>query len=184
MKGKFSKTGIALVGCMLVCVILALAVGVPNGFFGDTGKGGDLDDENTPKVSDIVDGKTPIFMFDKSKDAVALMTAFDRGEIVKVELLYDQGGSNSPVESDEQDVIRQAYKALKNVVIVEPTEETVTDCYHYVKFTLQDGTEVGYSFEGEDILEYDDGDGGNDDGNYSIEGSGELWKLYSQLAGE
>ena len=45
MKGKFSKTGIALVGCMLVCLILFLAVGVPNGFFGDGGKGGDLDEE-------------------------------------------------------------------------------------------------------------------------------------------
>lgn len=184
MKGKFSKTGIALVGCMLVCVILALAVGVPNGFFSDTGNGGDLDDENTPKVSDIVDGKTPIFMFDKSKEAKALMTAFDRGEIVKVEILYDQGGANEPVESDNQDVIRQAYKALKNIVIVESTKETVTDCYHHVIFTLQDGSEVGYSFEGKDIIYYNDGDGGNDDGNYKIEGSGELWKLYSQLVGE
>ena len=184
MKGKFSKTGIALVGCMLVCVILALAVGVPNGFFGDSGKGGDLDDEDTPKVSDIVDGKTPFFMFDKSQDAMALMTAFDRGEISKVLLMFDPEGGNAPVESDDQDVIRQAYKALKNIVILEQTKEAGPECYHNLVFTLEDGSDVAYSFDGTGILCYDDGDGGNEDGSYKIEGAEALQKLYSQLAGE
>ncbi|MCQ2547294.1 MAG: hypothetical protein MJ161_07120 [Clostridia bacterium] len=180
MKGKFSKTGIALVGCMLVCVILALAVGVPNGFFGDTGKGGDLDDENTPKVSDIVDGKTPIFMFDKSKDAMALMTAFDRGEIADVLLMFDPEGGNAPAESDDQDVIRQAYKALKNIVVLEATEDAGPECYHNITFTLNDGTGVTYSFDGTDILIYDDGTGNTV--KYSIEGAEELQELYSRLA--
>lgn len=181
MKGRFSKTGIVLISCSLVCIILALAVGVPKGFFGDGGKGGNLDDEDTPKLGDIVDGKTPILMFDKSEDAMALMNAFDRGEIVDVELLYDQGGGNAAVRSSDQDIIRKAYKALKNIVIVEPADVSVTDSYHYVTFSLEGGGRVGYSFEGTDILCYDDGEGGNKDGNYSIEGSGGLWELYRQL---
>lgn len=184
MKGKFSKTGIALVGCMLVCVILALAVGVPNGFFGDGGKGGDLDDEDTPKVSDIIDGKTPILMFDKSKEATALMTAFDKGEISSVLLMFDPEGGNAPFESDDQEVIRQVYKALKNVVVIEPDAKAGKGCYHNVIFTLNDGTEVGYYFEDENILIYDDGEGGNDEGNYTIEGADGLQELYLKLVSE
>ena len=62
MKGRFSKTGIALVGCMLVCLILFLAVGMPKGFFGGGGQGGDLDDDGTPKIGEVLKGSNPILV--------------------------------------------------------------------------------------------------------------------------
>ena len=82
MKGrKFSKTGLILVGCMLVCVVLFIAIGAPGGFFGDGGKGDYLDDENTPGIGQVLEGDTPLLVFDKSDGARSLMKAFDEGRI-------------------------------------------------------------------------------------------------------
>lgn len=180
MKGKFSKTGLILVGGMLVCLILFLAVGMPKGFLSDGGQTGNLDDEDTPGIGEVVKGNTPLFIFDKSEQARLLMEAFDKGEIVSVELLCDQGGGNSPVVSEDQAEIRQAYKALKNITVADETKESVTDAYHHVYFTLESGAEICYDFEGPDILVYYDGTAHGT--NYEISGSEGLWKLYEELA--
>ena len=182
MKGKFSKTGIILIGSTVVVLILFLAVGMPKGFLSDGGQSGDLDDDDTPKIGEVVKGNTPLLIFDKSEPARVLMEAFDNGEIASVELLYDQGGANSPVESDDPTVIRQAYKALKNITVSGKTNESITDCYHHVYFTLNNGSEICYNFEGPDILVYHDGTSSGT--NYSISGSEGLWKLYGKLAKE
>lgn len=180
-KRRFSRTGLILTGCTLVCFILFLAVGMPNGFLGGGGQGGDLDDDGTPGIKDVVSGSTPILIFDKSAKAKALMKAFDEGEISKVDILYDQGGGNSSIESEDQAVIKKAYKALKNVVVLKPSMMSVTDSYHHIVFTLSDGTEVGYSFEGTGILVYSNSDSSEDNGNYSVEGSEGIWALYENL---
>ncbi|MBQ3322787.1 MAG: hypothetical protein IJH05_08100 [Firmicutes bacterium] len=164
MKGRFSKTGIVLVGCMLVCLIMFLAVGVPNGFFGDSGKGGDLDDDNTPKIGEVLSGSSPILVFDKSEGAKKLMTAFDEGSIESVELLYDEGGAGEPYETEDQTEIREIYKALKNITVTGESETSVTDGYHYVVFNFADGGSYGYNFEGRGILVYGEK-------NYEISGS-------------
>lgn len=179
MKGKFSKTGLILVGGMLVCLILFLAVGMPKGFLSGGGQSGDLDDEDTPGIGEVVKGNTPLLIFDKSESAKILMEAFDNGEIAKVEILYDQAGANSSVESEDQAVIRQAYKALKNITVADTTDESVTDAYHHVYFTLETGAEIGYDFEGPDILVYHDGTAKGT--NYDISGSQGLWKLYNKM---
>ena len=173
MKGRFSKTGIALVGCMVVCLILFLAVGVPNGFFGDGGKGGDLDDEGTPKIGDVLEGNTPILVFDKSDGAKKLMTAFDEGAVVKATVLYDEMGANEPYETADQDEIRTIFKALKNITVSGKSEMSVTDCYHFVSFEFKDGTSYGYSFEGTSLLVY-----GTD--NYDIAGGGDLFAFMQE----
>lgn len=168
MKGRVSKTGIALVGCMLVCLILFLAVGVPNGFFGDGGKGGDLDDDGTPKIGDVLKGSSPILVFDQSDGAKQLMTAFDEGTIESAEVLYDQMGSNTPYQTTDQNEIRTIYKALKNITVTGESEMSVTDSYHYVTFTFEDGSSYGYRFEGTDLLCYGDD-------NYDISGGDDLF---------
>ena len=178
MKGKFSKTGIALVGCMLVCLILFLAVGVPNGFFGDGGKGGDLDDDGTPKIGEVIKGNTPILVFDKSDGAKKLMKAFDEGTIESVEVLYDQGGGNAPYKTTDQDEIRTVYKALKNITITGESDMSVTDAYHYVVFDFGDDTSYGYRFESTEFLCLGDA-------NYTITGSGDFFNfLQEKCAGE
>ena len=168
MKRKFSKTGIALVGCMVVCLILFLAVGVPNGFFDVGGKGGDLDDDGTPKIGEVLEGSTPILVFDKSDGAKKLMTAFDKGTIVSATVLYDEMGANAPYETTDQEEIRTIYKGLKNITVADKSEMSITDCYHFVAFTFEDGTSYGYRFEGTGLLVY-----GSD--NYDISGGGDLF---------
>lgn len=170
MKGRVSKTGIVLVGCMLVCLILFLAVGVPNGFFGDGGKGGDLDDENTPKIGEVLKGSSPILVFDKSDGAKQLMTAFDEGTIVSATVLYDEMGANEPYETTDQDEIRTIYKGLKNITVTGESETSLTDSYHFVEFTFADGTSYGYRFEGTELLCY-----GTE--NYDISGGEELFSF-------
>ena len=170
MKRRVSKTGIALVGCMLVCLILFLAVGVPNGFFGDGGKGGDLDDDGTPKIGEVLKGSNPILVFDKSDGARQLMTAFDEGTIVSAAVLYDEMGANEPYETTDQDEIRTIYKGLENITVTGESEMSLTDSYHFVEFTFSDGTSYGYRFEGTELLCY-----GAE--NYDISGGEELFSF-------
>ena len=149
---------------MLVCLILFLAVGVPNGFFGDGGKGGDLDDEGTPKIGDVLSGESPILVFDQSEGAKKLMTAFDKGSIESVEFLYDEGGAGEPYTTEDQAEIREVYKAFKNITVIGESETSVTDSYHDVVFNFADGDSYSYHFEGQEILVYGDK-------NYEISGS-------------
>lgn len=175
---RVSKTGIVLVGCMLVCLILFLAVGMPNGFFGDGGKGGDLDDDGTPKIGEVIDGNSPILVFDKSEGAKRLMTAFDEGTIECAEVLYDQSGSNLPYKTTDQDEIRTIYKALKNITVKGKSDMSVTDAYHYVYFTFKDGYKYGYRFEGTGVLVY-----GDNYENYEISGGKDLFDfMYEKCA--
>ena len=168
MKKRVSKTGIVLVGCMLVCLILFLAVGVPNGFFGDGGKGGDLDDDGTPKIGEVLKGSNLILVFDKSEGARQLMTAFDEGTIVSAAVLYDEMGANEPYETTDQDEIRTIYKGLKNITVTGESEASITDNYHFVEFTFSDGASYGYRFEGTKLLCYGES-------NYDISGGEELF---------
>lgn len=177
---KFSKTGLILVGSMLVCLILFLAVGMPSGFLSGGGQTGDLDDKDTPKIQDVLKGDTPLLIFDKSEGAKALMNAYDNGKIIRVNLLCDQGGGNPEIVSEDADVIRQAYKATKNITVQGKSNESVTDSYHHVYFTLEDGYEIGYYFEGEGILVYTEEKGHK--ARYSIAGSRALWELYRELS--
>lgn len=170
--GKFSKTGLILVGCMLVCVILFLAVGVPNGFFGDGGKAGDLDDENTPGVEEVMSGQSPLFVFDKSDRTRALISAFDEGRIESVEVFYDQN-EYSAYKTTDQDEIRTVYKALKNIVVIGENDGENSNAFaqtgrHYVKFYSDEGEEYAYIFKGENVIAYK-GD------EYAIEGGYNLW---------
>lgn len=183
---KFSKTGVALIGTMIVCAIIVIAIGVPNGFFGGDDGAGDMNDDKTPGVKQVMDGQTPLFMYDRSEAAITLMDAMDKGEVVSVSLLYDQMGANSPVESKDSDVIREAYRALKNIVVIDGGSDgqgnvmDVTDSYHYVYFTLKNGSEIGYRFEGEEAILIPDGTATGD--LQAIDGSAELWDVYWKLA--
>lgn len=167
---------------MVICVILALAIGVPNGFFGGNDVE-DLNDDDTPGISDVLDGETPLLMFDKSREAKTLMEAMEEDRVVSVNLLYDQGGGNPEMESSDPDIIKRAYKATKNITVRgdEEVNMSVTDAYHHVYFTLDDGSQIGYSFEGEKIIFIHDGTAAGSP--HLISGSRELWSLYRELAG-
>ena len=163
----FSKTGLALVIGMVVCLILALAVGIPNGLFGGNNKAKELNDGNTPSVKELKDGN-PILIFDKRDCAKALLQAYDNDQVVSVTVLYDQMGGNEPYESDDPTVITNIYKNLKNIVVGDETGESLTDSYHFVDFAFsEDSTgkltpadEDGryhcvWNFEGQNLLCWD-----------------------------
>ena len=64
----------------------------------------------------------------------------------------------------------------------------VTDSYHHVYFTLEDGSRIGYSFEGEDIILIPSGAEAGSSGSaaepHPVEGSRGLWELYRELTEE
>ena len=67
-------------------------------------------------------------------------------------VLYDQSGSRPDVDVTDEETIRQIYAGLCRIEAVGETDMSVTDCYHHVIFTLQDGTQVQFAFESEEIL--------------------------------
>lgn len=179
MKRKFSKTGIALIGCALVCVILALAVGVPNGFFGDGGKAADLDDEDTPGIEEVMDGQTPLLIFDKSEGSRTLIDAFDKGQVQSVDLLFEKSIADGGVVSEDAEVIREAYRNMKNITVGEKAEGAGNDPIYHIYFTLDDDSEIGYAFSDKDIILMPDGTAKGTP--YHISGYEGLWDYYQKL---
>lgn len=90
-------------------------------------------------------------------------------------VLYDQMGSRPDVDVTDEETIRRIYEGLCRIEVVGETDISVTDCYHHVVFTLQDGTKVRFAFESEEIL---DCGGGR---RYSVTGGSELWSLVRDL---
>ena len=90
-------------------------------------------------------------------------------------VLYDQSGSRPDVDFTDEETIRQIYAGLCRIEAVGETDMSVTDCYHHVIFTLQDGTQVQFAFESEEILDC----GGSR--RYYVTGGGELWSLVRDL---
>lgn len=90
-------------------------------------------------------------------------------------VLYDQSGSRPDVDVTDGETIRQIYAGLCRIEVEGETDMSVTDCYHHVIFTLQDGTQVRFAFESEEILDC----GGSR--RYSVTGGRELWSLVRDL---
>ncbi|MDO4869209.1 MAG: hypothetical protein Q4A65_02780 [Bacillota bacterium] len=184
-KRKFSMTGILLVGCMLVCLILALAV-VPGGFGSDQKQ--DLDDENTPGLQAVIEDGSPLLIYDKRPETKALMSDFEEGMVASVNATLGNEGHSVLVDTDEQSEITEIYKALKNVMIgdelgpddTDPTASTNSPnalgaCY--ISFELSDGSTCDFTFENTEV--YDMGDG-----RYAAAGTEGLWAVIEELGDE
>ena len=90
---------------------------------------------------------------------------------------YDQMGTRPYVTVTDPDTIADIYGKLVSVTVNGPSNESITDCYHHVSFVLQDGTKVGFNFEGEGLLSLDRE-------NYSVSGGGALWSLVRDIQDE
>ncbi len=165
-KKGFSKTGIVLIGSMLVCLLICLCVIIPGGF-GKDGESSKLDDEGAPNMKTLVEEGTPIFLLDKRASTKALMQAFDDGNVVSVNA---EGKS-----SDNETVILDVYKALKNLVITEEVDKgTVGNASTSIVFKMKDGTEAEYAFPEHGVLKIDEA-------CYLIEGSDALWEAVEKM---
>lgn len=174
-KKKFSKTGLILVACMIVCLLLALAV-VPGGFGSDKKK--DLDDENTPGIKTVLEDGSPLMIFDKRDEVKTLIADFDDDKVqsVSAELTVDRDSVS--IDISDQKEITAVYKALKNVVIGEKLkgdESHSADCS--VVFVLADGSVCGFAFENESVYMV----GGE---HYAAAGTESLWSVIEGLANE
>ena len=127
-------------------------------------------------VGNIPEGSILLFMDDEG--AAKLIRDMEEGNIpVSVRAMYDQMGARPEVEITDPEVIRDVYNRVGHIIIGVESQESITDNYHYVVFTLQDGTTVGWSFEGTGLLCWGQK-------NYEVSQSGSLWSLIKEMQDE
>ena len=190
-KKGFSKTGIVLVGCMIICLLLALAV-VPGGFGSD--KKQDLDDEDTPGIQEVVEDGSPLMIFDKRAETKSLISEFGEGKITGVSAISGNEGSSTGFSSTSQKDIKAVYKALKNVVIGDELSEEdlasdgtgsdaiVSDSAEsnlngaiVITFTLSDETPCDFQFASSEVYVLNDK-------YYNVAGTEKLWTIVQEIS--
>lgn len=179
---KVSKTGIVLVICMLICLLLALAV-VPGGFGSDSKK--DLDDENTPGLHEVIEDGSPLMIFDKRAETRALIKEFDEDSVQSVSAALGNEGSSVVLDVTEEEDITAIYKALKNVVVGEelgPDESDATAASSSpnaeggcnISFVLSDDSTCDFVFESTEVYYLDES-------RYAVSGTEGLWSVIKEL---
>ena len=184
---KFSKTGLVLVGSMLVCLLICLAVVIPKGGFGgDTAE--DLNDENTPDLKTVMSEGSPLLIYDKRPEAQALIAAYEAGDLEKVVIR-----GRTEFEADTPSEVKELYRQLKNVVVTEEApaaaveqtlEAEVEAGMLSLDFITEDGTECIYTLIGDSILAIGDvknNEEARDADVVSVTGTGPLLKKIKDL---
>ena len=119
-----------------------------------------------------------ILKFNDDEGSKELVKAFEEGKAPKeVRAMYDQMGSNPEIVITDEETIKKLYDYLSLIEIEGETNESITDCYHYISFAVSDSLSVSYSFEGTEIWRY------NNKG-YKIKNSGKMFSLIESLTDE
>lgn len=120
----------------------------------------------------------PLFEFCTDEDTRRLVADVEAGRIpVSCNVLYDQMGGLPDVTITDEATILEIYALLSRIRVGDESMVSITDSYHHVVFTLQDGTTVGWGFEGTGILV-------RGRTNYDVTGSGPLWTRVRALQNE
>ena len=125
-------------------------------------------------------GKAPldessILFFQGDEGAERLAANMAANQIpAECNVLYDQMGSRPDVTVTDPATIAQIYDLVRGIQVIGPSGMSITDSYHHVSFKLQDGTQVGFAFEGEGNLV-----AGKT--NYLVVGDSQLWSLVRRL---
>lgn len=163
------KKAVATVAlAMVVCAFAACGTTVPN----PTTTAPD-----TPKPTAVrVDIPADSILYFKSDKGAALLKAdMDAGKIpVLCVTRFDEEGYRPEIEVTDPDTIIELYKRFAQMTVGDKTPWSVTDAYHYISFTLQDGTTMGWNFESSDYLWW-----GNT--NYDVVDKGDLWPYVYDL---
>ena len=94
-----------------------------------------------------------ILYFQNDEGAAKLMNDMKEGRIPsECHAMYDEMGARPEVVMTDPAQVTEAYNRLSQMTIGGPTDYSVTDCYHYIFFKLQDGTSVGWRFESAECL--------------------------------
>ena len=119
-----------------------------------------------------------ILYFNDDEGSAELIQYFKDGNVPEeANALYDQMGSNPEITITDAETIKELYQYLSMINVDGETNESLTDCYHYVQFKLTDDHYIYYSFEGTNIWRY----GGK---NYRISNSEKLFNLIKDLTNE
>ena len=119
-----------------------------------------------------------ILLFQNDEGAVKLNRDMEEGIIpVECRAMYDEMGARPEVVVTDPEIITEAYNRLGHMMIGDKANESITDCYHYIIFKLQDGTTVGWHFEGTGLLCW-----GRD--NYTVTDPGSLWNMVRAMQDE
>ncbi len=139
-------------------------------------EGGPNDPEPKQNVGVFV--STPddsILFFMANGESMQLMRDMADGRIpVSCNVLYDAMGSRPEVTVTDPDTIIELYNRLAQMTVGNMTTMSVTDAYHHIYFTLEDGTVVGWHFETEALLCMGST-------NYEAYDNGNLWGLVQEL---
>ena len=144
-------------------------------------------DNTAPKIEEDLEptahiisevAEKSLLYFNDDEGSAKLIQYFESGNVPEeVIFLYDQMGSNPEITLNDPNRIQELYHLLKSVTVIGETNESITDCYHYIQFKLAEDCYVHYSFEGSDIWCY----GGQ---NYSIDNSKKLFAFMNELTDE
>ena len=115
---KFSKTGLALVASMLICLLICLAVLLPKGGLGGS-EAEDLNDADTPDLKTVMNEGTPVLIYDKRPEAQALVAAYENGTMEKIEISWQDG---TDLTVDQPSEIKEIYRLFKNIVVTADAE--------------------------------------------------------------
>ena len=116
-----------------------------------------------------------ILSFPLIENSEKLVQAMENGKLPEsCNVLYDAMGSRPDVDVTDESRLQKIYTLLSQIEVIGESNEGITDCYHHVIFTLQDGEVVRFGFEGEDLLSI-----GMQ--NYAVTGGSGLWAFIRQL---
>lgn len=125
-------------------------------------------------IGNIPDGSILTYLPD-DEGCLKLITDMEAGNIpVQFDAMYDEMGARPLITLTDPEAITEMYNRFGKMTVGEATEETMTDRYHFIEFTLQDGTHVSFSFEGP-IWHY-----GNTVRN-KVSDNGGLWQTVKEL---
>ena len=134
--------------------------------------------DTEPAEQIIVESADSILYFNDDEGLAELVQYFKDGNVPEeATFLYDQMGSNPEVTITDPEKIRELYQLLSMVTVAGETNESITDCYHYIQFKLADDLYIRFSFEGSEIWCYEKQ-------NYSIENSKKLFSFMQKLTAE
>ncbi|MBR0373812.1 MAG: hypothetical protein IJH91_04730 [Mogibacterium sp.] len=179
---KHWKNGRKLL-CVIVCAVLCIgALAACAGEDPAPQDGGPQNDPApAPQSGGSVIGNLPensILLFQNDEGAAKLNRDMAEGRIpVACNVLYDTMGARPDVTVEDPEIITELYERLGRMTVTGESGYSITDSYHHIIFQLQDGTYVGYHFEGVDNLCW-----GYD--NYAAVDNGNLWTLVYQLQEE
>ena len=122
---------------------------------------------------------TPLMFFLDDAGVAKLRADMEAGRTpAEVNVLYDASGTRPELIIDDPEQIQEIYRLFSQMLVPEEGKAfSVTDSYHHVIFTLEDGTTVSFSFEGDRAFCY-----GQD--LIPVSDLGGLWPYVQQLQDE